>query len=140
MSKGDTTENDVMKVMFRNTANTPSYLGAANLYIALHNTDPADSGNQSTGEANYTSYDRVAVTKDASGWGISGNYTQNVGLIQFPQCGASGQVVGYVSIGLVAGVGNSGQILYAGSLNSPLTISNLIQPQFASGALQITED
>lgn len=138
MVKGVSTDNDLMKIVFRNVGNTPSYLGATNIYCALHSTDPS-AGNQATGEATYTNYDRATVAKDVTGWIISGNVTFNAGLIQFPQCGSSGQTVGYVSIGTVNGTTNSGQILYCGSLNSPLTVSNLIQPQFTSGALQITE-
>jgi len=140
MSKSDTTENDVIKVMFRNSGNTPSYLAASNLYLALHTGDPGESGDQTTSEATYTSYDRVAVAKDITGWTISGNQASNAGLIQFPQCTGGTDTITYVSIGLVAGKTNPSQILYSGVLNSPLSVSNLIQPQFAIGALIIQED
>ena len=53
MGKGNTTENDLMKFMFNATA-MPSY--GANLYLALHNADPTDTGTQETNETNYTNY------------------------------------------------------------------------------------
>jgi hypothetical protein len=140
MSKGDTTENDVIKIMFRNAANTPSYLTASNLYVALHKTDPGDSGTQLTGEADYSGYARVTVAKDSTGWDISGNQAQNHATIAFNQCnGATGCTAYYVSIG-TADTGAPGQILYLGTLTNPLAISLGIQPQFVATALTITED
>lgn len=139
MSKGNTTENEVLKVMFLNTFD-PSWRGNANLYLALHTADPGEAGTQATSETTYTSYVRVAVLKTAVGWTVAGAQAQNAALVQFPQCGVGGPFdpITHVSIGLLDA--GAGQILYSGALNAPLTVSNLIQPQFAPGALQITED
>lgn len=140
MSKGNTTENDMIKVMFRNSGNDPSYRTQSNLYLALHTADPGETGDQTTSEATYTSYDRIAVSKDAAGWTVADNQASNAALIQFPQCTGGSNTITHVSIGLVAGKGVSSQILYSGALNAPLSVSNLIQPQFAIGALIIQED
>jgi hypothetical protein len=137
MSKGNTAENDVIKVMFLNTYD-PSWRTQANLYLALHTADPGEAGDQTTSEATYTSYARVAVTKDASGWTISGNQASNAALVQFPQCTGGTNTITHVSIG-TASTG-AGQILYSGALNASLNVSNLIQPQFAVGALVVQED
>ena len=34
---------------------------AGSLYVSLHTADPGEAGSQTTNEANYTSYARVAV-------------------------------------------------------------------------------
>lgn len=137
MSKGNTAENDIIQVMFRNNVD-PAWRTNSNLYVALHKADPGEGGAQNTTEADYTNYARVAVAKTAVGWDISGNQAQNAALLQFPQCGASGCVVTHVSIGTL--LTGAGQVLYSGALNAPLSVSNLIQPQFAAGALVVTED
>ena len=141
MSKGDTTENDVIKVMFLNTYD-PAWRGNANLYLALHTSDPGEAGDQTTNEVlvgGYASYARIPVLKTAAGWTIAGNQAQNAALAQFPQCtGGAGATVTHVSIGTLAS--GAGQILYSGILNSPLAVSNLIQPQFPALALTVTED
>jgi len=72
VSKGNTTENDVLQVVFRNNVD-PSWRTNSNLYLALHTSDPGEAGGQSTNEADYTGYARVAVPKTAAGWTVSGN-------------------------------------------------------------------
>lgn len=137
MSKGNTTENDVIKIVFRNNYD-PSWRTQANLYLALHTADPGEGGNQTTNEAGYTGYQRVAVAKDATGWDITDNQASNAALIQFPQCTGGSETITHVSIGTAAT--GTGQILYSGALNASLNVSNLIQPQFAVGALVVQED
>lgn len=67
MSKGNTTENDLMKFLFNETA-MPSY--GSTLYVNLHTADPGEAGNQTTSEATYTSYARVAVARTSGGWTV----------------------------------------------------------------------
>src|SRR5574343_458050 len=128
MSKGDTTETDVLKVVFLNNYD-PAWRTNANLYISLHNDDPGEAGDQTTHETTYANYARVAVPKTAEGWTVAGNTSQNAALIQFNQCNGLGDTVTHVAIGTVVGPG-AGQILYSGILNAPLAVANLIQPQF----------
>jgi hypothetical protein len=136
MSKGNTTENDVLELIFK--ATTLSWNGNTNLYISLHTADPGEAGSQTTSEATYTSYARVAVARSGSGWTVSGNQASNAALIQFPQCTGGSSVVTHVAIGTASS--GAGQILYKGALSSSLSVSNLVQPQFAISALTITED
>lgn len=136
MTKSNTTETDFLSYVFNATAF--SWNGISSTYVALHTADPDEGGNQSTNEAAYTNYARVAVVRTSTGWTVSGNTASNAALIQFPQCGASGATITHVSIGTSST--GAGQILYSGQLNSNLTVANLIQPQFAIGALQIQED
>jgi hypothetical protein len=136
MSKGNTTENDILEYVFKATAF--SWDANANLYLSLHTADPGEGGNQTTSEATYTSYARVAVARSGSGWTVTGNQASNAALVQFPQATGGTNTITYVAVG-TASTG-TGQLLYSGALNSSLSVSSGIQPQFSSGALTITED
>lgn len=143
MSKGNTTENDYLALLFNKTlpawAGTLSATGDANVYIALYTADPGEGGAPNTNETAYTNYERVAVARTVGGWTVSGNQASNAALIQFAQCGASGAVLTHVAI-VSSSTGATGQIYYSGQLDSPLTVANLIQPQLSAGALVVTED
>lgn len=143
MSKGNTTENDMLALIFNKTL--PSYLGTlsttgdTNIYVALYTADPGEGGSPDTNETSYTNYARVAVARTAGGWTVSTNTAKNAALVQFAQCGVSGATLTHVGL-VTSASGSSGQILYSGALSSPLTVANLIQPQFAAEALVVTED
>ena len=136
MSKGNTTENDFLEYTFKGTA--ISWDANTYLYLSLHTADPGEGGNQTTSEATYTSYARVGVVRSGSGWTVSGNQASNAALVQFPQATGGTNTITYVAVG-TASTG-TGQVLYSGALNSSLSVSSGIQPQFAIGALTITED
>lgn len=136
MSKGNQTETDVLAKFFNNTA--LPWDAITNLFVALHTADPGEGGSQTTSEATFTSYARVSVARTSGGWTVSGNQASNTALVQFPQCTGGSNVITHVSIGTLTS--GAGQILYSGALNSSLTVSNLIQAQFAIGALVTTED
>jgi hypothetical protein len=134
MSKGNTTENDVISAIFHGTAF--SWDAETDLDIHLHTGDPGEGGTSATSECTYGSYALVTVQRDATGWDVSGNTASNDDIIQFPQCTSGSETITHVSIT----PGNSTQILYSGALSSSLAVSAGIQPQFAAGALTITED
>ena len=136
MSKGNTTENDILEYVFKATAFSWNAIG--NLYLSLHTADPGEAGSQTTSEATYTSYDRVAVVRSGSGWTVSGNTASNAALVQFPQATGGSNTITYVAVGTASS--GAGQILYSGALNASLAVSSGIQPQFAIGALTLTED
>lgn len=139
MPKATTTCNSILALIFNATAwadiaENDSSSPATALDVALHTADPGVGGAQTTNETSYTNYNRVSVNRNTGGWDApSGGATQNAALIQFPQCGASGATLTHVSIG------KSGTVLYAGALSSSLAVANGIQPQFAAGALDVTE-
>ena len=134
MSKGNTTETDILAKVFRNTA--ISWDAATNLDIHLHTADPGEAGASTASEATYGGYAVVTVARTSGGWAVSAGQASNVGLIQFPQCTSGSNTLTHVSI-TPAG---STQILYSGALNASLSVSAGIQPQFAASALTITED
>lgn len=134
MSKGNTTENDVLKANLKGT--DPSWRANANRWIALFTADPGEAGTAVTNETAYTDYARVAVP--VADWTDGGSVFTNTNLLQFPVCGVTGAVLTHVAI--VTTSAGAGQILYSGALSASLTVSNLIQPQFAAGALSVSED
>lgn len=135
MSKSNTTENDMLLMALVGT--DPAWRAGATIYIALHTADPGEAGSAVTNEANYTSYARVGVTK-ATGWTDGGSSFTNSGLISFPQCTGGSNALTYGSI--VTTASGAGQIIYSGALGATLNVANLITPQFAIGAITVTED
>lgn len=135
MSKSNTTENDVLKANLKGV--DPAWRANANRYIALYTADPGEAGTATTNETAYTNYARVAVP--IADWTDGGSTFSNTNLLQFPQCGATpGPALTHVAV--VTTASGAGQILYSGPLNASLAIANLIQPQFAPGALTCAED
>jgi hypothetical protein len=135
MSKSTTTSNETLDALLRGI--DPAWRSGATRYIAFHTASPNIGGSQTTNEATYTGYARVAVTA-ATGFTVaSGGSTSNTALIQFPQCTGGSNILTHVSIG--TSLTGAGQIIYFGALSSPLTVSNQIQPQFSSGALVASE-
>ncbi len=143
MSKGNTFENDLMKLIFNATAiaNIADNAGTSpltNLYVSLHTGDPGEAGDQTTSEATYTSYARVAVSRDSGGWTVSSNTAENAALVQFPQCTGGSNTITHVGVGTASS--STGKLLYKGALSSSLAVSSGIQPQFAAGDLVVSED
>lgn len=136
MSKSNSTENDVLDAVLRGV--DPSWRSNASRYIALHTADPGEAGSAITSEAAYGSYARQTVTASSGFSAASGGSSANTGLIQFPVCSSGSETITHVSI--VTTTSGAGQILYSGALTASRAISSGIQPQFAIGALTITED
>lgn len=143
MSKGNTFENDLLALIFNataigNIADNAASSPLSNLYVSLHTGDPGEAGNQTTSECAYTSYARVAVSRNSGGWTVSGNAVSNAALVQFPQCTGGSESVTHFAVGTASS--GTGKVLYKGALGSSLAVSSGIQPQFATGDLDITED
>lgn len=143
MSKGDTFENDWMKLIFNataiaNIADNAATSPLTNLYVSLHTADPGESGSQTTSEATYTGYARVAVARTSGGWTVSTNQAVNVSTITFGQCTAGSNTITYFAIGTASS--GAGKILYSGALASSLAVSVNVTPSFAASGITVTED
>lgn len=143
MSLGNTFENDLMKLIFNGTAianiaDNAASSPATSYYISLHTADPGEAGDQTTSEAAYTSYARVAVNRNSGGWTVTNNQAVNAATISFPACTGSSSTVTYFAIGTASS--GTGKVLLSGALTSSLAISSGITPQFAAGALTATAD
>jgi len=135
MPKGSTTANDVIDAVLR--AVDPAWRSGATRYVSLHTATPGAGGNQTTNEATFGSYARVAVTAATGFSAASAGATANTGLIQFPECSSGSNTVTYVGIGTASS--GAGQLLYFGALTSSRDISTGIQAQFAIGSLVASE-
>lgn len=143
MSKGNTFETDLLELIFNGTAipNLADNAGSGpltQLYVSLHTADPGEAGAQNTNEATYTSYARVAVDRDNTGWTVSGNEVVNAEDIVFPEATGGTNTITHFAVGTASS--STGKILYSGELTAPLNVSNGIEPRFPAGDLHITED
>ena len=146
MSKSNSWENGLLLLVFNNTnfANVGDATGlrgsttAGSLYVALHTGDPGEAGSQTTSEANYTGYARVAVARSGAGWTVSANAVSNAAAVTFGACTAGSNTVTYFSVGTDSS--GAGTLLYSGALTASLAVSAGITPSFAIGELDITED
>lgn len=136
MSKSNTTENETLDAILR--AVDPSWRANANRYIALYTADPGEAGTAITSECAFGSYARVLVVAATGFTAAAGGSSSNTGLLQFPECTSGSETVTHVAI--VTTASGAGQILYSGALTASRNVSSGIQPQFAIGALIITED
>ena len=143
MPKSTSTCNSILNLMYRatawaNVADNAASSPLANTYVSLHTAPLTAATNQQTeNETAYTNYARQAVAR-STGWSAaSGGTCENAATISFPACGASGATLTDVTVGTAtSGVGT---VWHTGELNASLAVSSGITPQFAAGALTITE-
>lgn len=135
MGKSTVTCNETLDAILR--AVDPAWRSGASRYVALHTAALNASSAQNTSEATYTSYARITVTAATGFSAGSSAASSNTGLLQFPEATGGADTVTHISIGTASS--GAGQILYFGALDSSRSISTGIQPQFAIGALDITE-
>ena len=119
-----------------NTAGLQPSGVAGSLYIGLHTADPTLTGNQTTNEATYTGYARVAVPRTSAAWTTTAGTFANAATVTFPAATAGTNTITYFSIGTLAS--GTGDLLLSGALTSSLAVSAGISPSFAVGALSGT--
>lgn len=142
MSKGDTFENDLLKLIFNGTAIANIADNAAtspltNLFVALHTADPGETGNQSTNEVSYTGYARATVARTSGGWTITANSVSPTANIDFGACTAGTATATHASVGVA--VSGATKLLYSGALSPTISISAGVTPRIPTGST-ITED
>jgi hypothetical protein len=143
MPKSTPTCNSIINLLYRATAwaNVADNAAAApftNVYVSLHTGNlTAATNTQTDNETAYTNYARQAVAR-STGWdAASGGGTANSATISFPQCGVTGATLSDVATGTA--VSGGGTVWHFGALNASLVVSSGITPQFAAGALTVTE-
>lgn len=142
MSKGDTFENDFVKLIFQasaiaNIADNAATSPLTNLYLSLHTADPGEAGSQTTSEATYTSYARVAVARTSSGFTISGNQVTLASNADFPAATGGTNTITHFGIGTASS--GAGKLLYKGALSPTISVSSGVTPRINSGVI-VTED
>jgi hypothetical protein len=146
MSKGDTFENDWLKLVFNataiaNLADNAATSPLTNLYLSLHTADPGEAGSQTTSECNYTGYARQAVARTSGGFTVSSNSVSPAADVVFPNpTNATNlpQTATYFAIGTASS--GAGKILYSGALNPTISIANTGITPIVGAATAITED
>jgi len=127
MTISNTTETAVLKLIFQaiawaNYADNAASSPQTAVDNALHVADPADAGTQSTSETTYTSYTRVAVSRNTGGWTES-----------------TGTIVPAANIDFAAGTGGGGSITHwstgkTGGGTSSILWSGTVSPSIAAGS------
>lgn len=146
MSMTNAAETALLTLLFNNTdwanigdaAGLQNSAAAGSFYVSLHTADPTETGTQTTSEAAYTGYARVAVARSGAGWTVSGNNVSNAAAVTFGACTAGSSSVTHFGIGTdLSGVGN---LILKGALTATLAVSAGITPSFAIGELDVNLD
>lgn len=142
MSKGNTFENDFLRLIFNATAIANIADNAASspltvLYVSLHTADPGEAGDQTTNEISYTGYARVSVARTTGGWTVTANSVSPVAAITFGACTAGSGTATHAAVGTASS--GAGKILYKGALTPNIAVAVGVTPQITT-ASTITED
>jgi len=142
MSKSNAFENSLLKLIFNataiaNLADNAASSPLTSLYVSLHTADPGEAGDQSTSEATYTGYARVAVLRTSGGWTVTNNSVSPVANIDFANCTAGTNTITYFGVG-TASTG-AGVLYYSGTVTPSISVSSGVTPRLTT-ASTITED
>jgi hypothetical protein len=142
MSKSNAFENSLLKLIFNataiaNLADNAASSPLTNLYVSLHTADPGEAGDQSTSEATYTSYARVAVLRTSGGWTVTNNSVSPVANIDFPNCTGGTNTITYFGVGTASS--GAGVLYYSGTVSPSISVSSGVTPRLTT-ASTITED
>ena len=144
---GNSCANSLLSLIFLNTSwtnvgNAGGLLQstvAGSFYSTLSTGTLTAASSQSTTEAAYTGYARVAVARSSAGWTVSGSsptQVANAAAVTFPQCTGGSETETYHCVGRDSS--GAGLMLWWGPLTSSLAVSNNITPSFSIGSLLAT--
>jgi hypothetical protein len=142
MSKGNTFENDLLKLIFNataiaNIADNAAASPLTNLYVSLHTDDPGEAGDQTTNECAYTSYARVAVARSGAGWTVTNNSVSPAAEISFPAATGGTETATHWGVGTASS--GAGKLLYSGTVSPNISISSGVTPKLTTSTT-VTED
>lgn len=143
MSKGDTFENDWLKLIFNATTITGIAVNdtgtpLTQLFLSLHTADPGEAGTQTTNETAYTGYARIAVNRNSGGWTVTGSSVSPAANIDFGVCTAApGGTITHAAVG--AAISGASKIFYSGALSPQIAIAVGVIPRLTTASV-ITED
>lgn len=135
MSFSNLAETSVLEQIFEGVA--LPWDANSDLYIALYTADPGEAGTAITNEATYGGYARIALAR-ATDFTVSGNQVSNANLEQFVACSSGSNIITYAAV--VTSASGAGTIIVRALLNSAITVSTGVQPQFSANALAFTLD
>ncbi len=145
MSKSNALENQLLEHILNNAAialvgdatGLRGSSSAGSLYVSLHTADPGEAGDQTTNEAGYTSYARVAVSRAGAGWTVTNDTGVNAAAVTWPACTGSTSTATHFGVGTDSS--GAGKLLYSGALTAQLIINPGVTPESAAGDLSISE-
>lgn len=142
MSKSNSLETSLLGLLFNaaaiaNIADNAASSPLTNLYVSLHTADPGEAGSQTTSEATYTSYARVAVARTSGGWVVTGNSVSPAAAITFPEATGGTNTITHFGIGTASS--GAGVLLYSGTVTPSLSVSTGVTPLLKTTST-ITED
>lgn len=134
---GPTTATNVIKLLFNGTpianiADNAASGPLTSLYLALHTASPS-GGNQSTSEATYPGYTRVAVVRTASGFTAASAAVALVANTSFPASTGGSETEQYFSVG-TASTG-AGAIFFWGTISPNIQVSASVTPVLNTGSM-----
>ena len=114
-------------------------VGAGSFHTSLMTALPAETvSDQTTNEATYTPYARVAVARSVAGWTVASGVGDNDAAITYPTATSGSDTLTHFGLGFAAsGVGFLNMV---GALASSLAVSVGITPEFAAGDLDVALD
>lgn len=146
MSKSNTFENDLLLLLFNNTAiadigdvaGLRATTTAGSLYWSLHTADPGEAGTAITSETAYTGYARVAGARSGAGFTVTGNSVSPPANVDFGECTASpGAAITH--FGIVNTASGAGKLLYSGTVTPNVTMAVSVIPRLKTTST-VTED
>lgn len=142
MSKGNTFENDFLKLVFNatpiaNLADNAAASPLTGLYVSFHTADPGEAGTQATSECAYTSYARVAVARNSGGWTVTNNSVSPAVDVSLPTATGGTETATHFAVGVASS--GAQKVLYKGTLTPNVAIANGVTPKLTT-ATTIQED
>lgn len=146
MSKSNTFENDLLLLLFNNTAvadigdvgGLRATTTAGSLWWSLYTADPGEGGSAVTNEAAYTGYVRVAAARSAGGFTVTANSVSPPANVDLGECTASpgGPITHF---GIVNTSSGAGKLLYSGTMTPNIAMAVGVIPRIKT-TTTITED
>ena len=140
MPKSATLDNQLLKLIYQavgiaNLADNAAGSPLTTLYVALHTADPT-GGDQTTSEANYGGYTRIAVARSSAGWIVTGNSVSPAGQINFPLGTSGSGIATFASVGFNAS--GASEMLHYGAISPTISMGSGVSP-FLSTSSTIQE-
>lgn len=142
MSKANTFENDLVKMIFQataiaNVADNAASSPLTSLRVSLHTSDPGEAGTQTTNETSYGAYARVSVARSTAGWTVTANSVSPAATISFPQATSGTATITHFAVGTATS--GTGKVLYKGTVTPNISVAAGVTPQLTTSTA-ITED
>ena len=108
---------------------------AGSFYISLHTADPTATGDQTSSEATFTSYVRVAVARTTGGFTVVNGNASNAAAVTFAEATGGSETITYFGIG--SDSSGTGNLQYYAAVTTSRAVSSGVTLEFAIGELDV---